>query len=32
MNPGIQIFPLSAKTGEGVPQFTQWLEQKIAGD
>jgi len=31
MNPGIEIFPLSTKTGEGVAQFTGWLERKIRG-
>ena len=30
MNPGIQIFPLSAKTGEGFDQFVGWLEGKVA--
>ncbi len=29
MNPAIQIFPLSAKTGEGIGEFTGWLESKI---
>jgi hydrogenase nickel incorporation protein HypB len=30
MNPAIEIFPLSAKTGEGVDKFVTWLEGKIA--
>jgi hydrogenase nickel incorporation protein HypB len=30
MNPAIQIFPLSAKTGEGISDFTGWLEGKIS--
>ena len=29
MNPGIRIFPLSAKTGEGVGKFVDWLEQNM---
>lgn len=29
MNPRIRIFPLSAKTGEGVGEFTAWLDEKI---
>jgi hydrogenase nickel incorporation protein HypB len=31
MNPAISIFPVSAKTGEGLADFTNWLETKIAG-
>ena len=30
MNPAIQIFSVSAKTGEGTEEFTAWLAQKIA--
>jgi len=30
MNPAIEIFPISAKTGEGTEAFTTWLEGKIA--
>ncbi len=30
MNPKIQIFPVSAKTGEGIGDFTGWLESKIS--
>jgi hydrogenase nickel incorporation protein HypB len=29
MNPAIEIFPISAKTGEGAEAFTAWLEGKI---
>ena len=28
-NPGMEIFPVSAKTGEGFDAFTRRLEQKI---
>jgi hydrogenase nickel incorporation protein HypB len=31
MNPHIKVFPLSAKTGEGVDEFTGWLDQQIRG-
>ncbi|HTY22411.1 MAG TPA: hydrogenase nickel incorporation protein HypB [Desulfomonilaceae bacterium] len=31
MNPAIQIFSVSAKTGEGSERFTAWLEERIAG-
>ena len=31
MNPSIQIFPVSAKTGEGIAEFTGWLEKSILG-
>jgi hydrogenase nickel incorporation protein HypB len=31
MNPAIRIFPLSAKTGEGMDQFASWLDEKISG-
>ena len=31
MNPSIQIFPLSAKTGEGVNDFIDWLDRQITG-
>ncbi len=30
MNPAIKIFPVSAKTGEGISDFTGWLESKIS--
>ena len=30
MNPAIQIFSVSAKTGEGTEAFTAWLDEKIA--
>lgn len=29
MNPAIEIFPLSAKTGEGMDKFVDWLQEKI---
>lgn len=32
MNPGIKIFPVSAKTGEGIADFTGWLEARISGN
>ena len=28
-NPNIRIFPISAKTGEGVEEWAQWLEQQV---
>ncbi len=31
MNPNVKIFPLSAKTGEGIGEFTAWLDEKISG-
>lgn len=31
MNPKIEIFSLSTRTGEGVTQFTEWLEKKVTG-
>jgi hydrogenase nickel incorporation protein HypB len=30
MNPTVKIFPLSAKTGEGISEFTAWLDEKIS--
>ncbi|AFM28218.1 hydrogenase nickel incorporation protein HypB [Desulfomonile tiedjei] len=30
MNPSIQIFPVSAKTGEGMDKLTEWLGNKIS--
>jgi hydrogenase nickel incorporation protein HypB len=32
MNPKIRIFPVSAKTGEGIGDFVDWLRNKIAGN
>lgn len=29
MNPSIQIFPVSAKTGEGIADFTGWLAARL---
>ena len=31
MNPSVQIFPVSTKTGEGIGEFTAWLKDKIKG-
>ncbi len=30
-NPDIQIFPVSAKTGEGFAAWTRWLEEQVRG-
>ena len=30
-NPGAVVIPISAKTGEGVGEWTSWLEQAVAG-
>jgi len=32
MNPALEIFPVSAKTGEGVAELTEWIENKIRGN
>jgi hydrogenase nickel incorporation protein HypB len=32
MNPAISIFPVSAKTGEGIRDLTAWLEERIRQD
>jgi len=29
LNPGIEIFPISAKTGEGVEDWANWLRKEI---
>jgi len=29
LNPGLAFFPLSAKTGEGLDTFTEWLREQI---
>ncbi|MGC8657982.1 MAG: hydrogenase nickel incorporation protein HypB [Desulfomonilaceae bacterium] len=29
MNPGIKMFPVSAKTGSGFPELTEWIAQQI---
>lgn len=29
LNPTIKIFPISAKTGEGIAEWTQWLREEI---
>jgi len=31
MNPGIRIFPVSAKTGEGISDLTAWLAARVQG-
>lgn len=28
-NPALKIFPISAKTGEGIEQWTSWLKQQV---
>ena len=30
LNPDIRIFPVSAKTGEGIKEWTDWLREKTA--
>ncbi len=30
LNPGLEIFPVSAKTGEGFHAWTSWLRKKVA--
>ncbi len=30
MNPGVKIFPVSAKTGEGIGEFAEWLNGQIS--
>jgi len=32
MNPSIEIFPVSAKTGEGVAELAGWIENQIRGN
>ena len=29
INPSLQIFPVSAKTGEGIAEFVTWIQQKM---
>ena len=29
LNPKIKIIPISARTGEGIPEFTQWLKTEV---
>jgi hydrogenase nickel incorporation protein HypB len=31
LNPGLVTFPLSAKTGEGMPAWIDWLKAQVAG-
>lgn len=30
LHPGVQLFPLSAKTGEGIEEFCRWLKERAA--
>jgi hydrogenase nickel incorporation protein HypB len=30
LNPGLVTFPLSAKTGEGVPAWVNWVKEQVA--
>jgi hydrogenase nickel incorporation protein HypB len=30
LNPGVEVFPVSCSTGEGIPTWTQWLKDNIA--
>jgi hydrogenase nickel incorporation protein HypB len=30
MNPAVKIFPVSAKTGEGIGEFAEWLNRQIS--
>ena len=32
LNPNIKIFPISAKTGEGMEAWTEWLHQEVKGE
>jgi len=31
VNPKVKIFPVSCKTGEGIPEWTSWLESELGG-
>ncbi|MFC1912922.1 hydrogenase nickel incorporation protein HypB [Chloroflexota bacterium] len=31
LNPEVKIFPVSCKTGEGIPEWTSWLESELRG-
>ena len=31
LNPKVKIFPVSCKTGEGIPEWTSWLESELGG-
>lgn len=31
-NPNLKIFPISAKTGEGVEEWTNWLKEQVRGN
>ncbi|NLJ91234.1 MAG: hydrogenase nickel incorporation protein HypB [Clostridiales bacterium] len=32
LNPNIKIFPISAKTGEGIKEWTDWLYNEVKGE
>ncbi len=32
LNPGLKIFEISCKTGEGIDMWTDWLQQRISAD
>ncbi|NLZ83002.1 MAG: hydrogenase nickel incorporation protein HypB [Clostridiales bacterium] len=32
LNPNIEIFPISAKTGEGMEAWTEWLHKEVKGE
>lgn len=32
LNPDIRIFPISAKTGEGISEWTTWIEEQMEGE
>ena len=31
LNPKVKIYPVSCKTGEGIPEWTSWLESELGG-
>jgi hydrogenase nickel incorporation protein HypB len=31
LNPKVKIFPVSCNTGEGIPEWTSWLESELRG-
>jgi hydrogenase nickel incorporation protein HypB len=31
LNPGVALFPLSCRTGEGVPAWLAWLRGRVDG-
>jgi hydrogenase nickel incorporation protein HypB len=32
LNPGLVTFPVSCKTGEGIPEWIGWLKKAIRGN